>query len=379
VPPNHHWLVLNVKPRENADELSWVELNSSNFFAPHFSKTAVAIVAKNPEQTVIFSIRELEDLIEDYIASVMDQFQTAPSSTPVQLILQVAQIDPTSWQLRVVSHDFNYFFDPLEIWFDHADAVTDRMERERQHWLTQLEGQALIHWIKGRALEWFDSQIAQLEIQKADFKALTAEAEKWFVNQDQVSSLYLMQAWSVPLFVTIDKPELAAMLRARLIAAFLALRTEIYEVARSRFSAQLLRLILSAPLTTKELAVIFKKVKISEDGNPEKLLIHLDNLYQFILEKSGVPIEVSQLMGVEVFIKHLLYQLENFPDTSSSSDMLSQVQKGSLLEVYLRYSFQYLIQHNVTSIGQPGELVFILIKTLINRLKYFMKTTESTL
>jgi hypothetical protein len=259
----------------------------------------------------------------------------------------------------------------MKVFFMDDAARDEFLTKKRQRWLTLLDPSQLDRFVMRVLKEKFLIALVAAE-KDSSFEPLQdilGAFDLMMLDEKSLSGQYLKSVWGIPYFVFVDDQEAAAMKKLQLQKSYRQQREEFARAVTAVYQARLLRWSLLHPFTKaeiKQIGSICNTTKQNESFYNTKVF----QLYQKLLAHSGVPMELAELYGAEVFLEKIVKIFDQFPHQESEWSSLPDHAQYTLL---LEDAVEFCSRHLAECDAKPEVLLSVLIKIMIHRMAEFQE------
>lgn len=378
--------------RQPQEYVPWMTIDIQKPFQ-HFSVTEnkTTLVEFDDEVSLLNSESELKSVLEELEKKAKkkqaDEASSSAANAKSQLLLKSSQIGKTAFLIK----PFVEFSSPLAFWppkisdvdlslkflFLESAESEQELERRFQQFTQTLQSDQIDAFVFQQSLKLFQ-ELLKVQVKKTSFDALIdilTNFDAVILNSAQlVSEDYLKKVWQIPLFIFANQPEQAAFTSLLLQKSYQVQREQLVQNFRKLYFGRLLNWLVSREFSPQELSLLEPLIK---PGKDQLVFINEEifRLYKTVVVRSGVPVEIGELYGTEVYLERVLALLSKFP---TADEFESSLKQGELYSVLLEETVRFVVRHTKDVTVLPKELLRTLIRVMIGRLVEFQSRKKES-
>jgi hypothetical protein len=378
--------------RQADDFVAWVNIDPRKPLQPFaVDDRKVVLVEFDKEVSILTSEYELGVVLDELLKKAQQQLREekerleakAMTQSAGQLVLKTASIGKDTYLVKpfIQSTRSLLAFGPLkaiELSLSATFQFQNRPEAEKElaqritQWTKELQADRIDSFVSQQSLRLFQ-EFLHHQAEKVQFDALKnilSDFDAIILQQDtQVSEDYLKKVWQIPLFLYANQPEQAVFTRLLIQKSFQSQREELGVRFRQMYMARLLQRMLFREFDETEQSELSSLLK-SDRANREFITSKLFDFYKQLLMRCGIPIEIGELYGTEVYVKRVAEIFAQFP---TGDNWEVELQPGALYAILLEESVVFAMRNHQVMTATPKELLRAMIRVIIRRLSAFQQ------
>lgn len=370
--------------RSPQDDLIWEVVDHTHPFPRYFDSLVNIVIFFDREWSVVRHRDELKEMIRLLNEKAAEELgKDKTSKTLPQIITKAVQYADKKFRLvpfvRKPRAQLLSFMPPQEyplslsmrVLFLSEEEKEAFFDKKRQRWFDQLDPEQIDAFVQKKIKEKF-LLVMSAEERQDEFDSLSSimsAIDLDVLSDKPLSHQYLKHVWGIPFYVFGDDQERAAFMMLSLQKAYQSQRQTLVEAFTPFYQAKLLKWLLFRSFSVSEIQrinALAKNKKLSE----EFLQTAVFDLYKQVLNQVGVPVELAELYGAEVFLDKITKIFAQFPKQEMEMAALpNHSQYTLLLEDAVRFCTKHINQADL----EPEVLLRQLVRIMVQRMAEFQE------